>query len=262
MKILKQIKNSQQGALLLMSILIMSGMVTAASSFGVITISNLQQAILIDNGVRAYYSAESGIEDGLYELRKNDTEVARLDPLGALSNSGTWSRTANTTISQLTNNIDENDFWHIDLYDPDTSLAALSSPIKSLKLSWTGDGSEWIEFQITPWDAVTGALDAPSTQLFSAVPNPAIVNLQNVTNKLYRIRIKALYTNVTNMTITAYSELNAAGGSQVNIPGYITMFSTGTFSRANQVVRAQMPHRPPLSGQFGYVLFSEQDLIK
>jgi len=27
-------------------------------------------------------------------------------------------------------------------------------------------------------------------------------------------------------------------------------------------VRAQLPHRAPIGGQFGYVLFSEQDLIK
>ena len=243
-----------------MSILILSGMVTAASSYGILTLQNLKQSIIVDNGIRAFYGAESGIEDGLYEIRKKETAVSSLDSSGSLSNSGAWSRTTNTTIQSLTNDINENDFLSIDLYDPDNSITSLSTAIKSIRLAWTGGGSEWIEVQITPWDN-TGAIGTPSTQLFSSASNPAIVNLQDFSNKLYRVRIKSLYAAVTDMTVTTYSGLNA-GGVQVNVPSYITMYSTGTFSRANQVVRAQMPHRAPISGQFGYVLFSEQDLIK
>jgi len=243
-----------------MSLLILSGMVTAASSFAVISLSNLQQSILIDNGIRAFYAAESGVEDGLYELRHNETAVSSLNLSGSISNGGTWTRTVNTTMQQLTQDVDTNDFWEINIYDPDASLSSISSPIKSLRLAWTGSGSEWVEVQITPWNTA-GALGAPTTQIFSSVSNPAIVNLQDTTATLYRVRIKALYSDITNMTVTAYSGLNA-GGSQVSIPAYITMYVTGLYSRVNQVVRAQLPHRAPIGGQFGYVLFSEQDLIK
>lgn len=256
---LTQLK-SEEGSLLLMSILILSGMITAATSFGVISLSNLRQSILVDNGIAAFYAAESSVEDGLYELRKNETAVAGLAPSGSLSNGGTWTRTVATTIQSLTKGINENDVWEISLYDPDASLSSLGSAVGSLKLAWTGSGSEWIEVQITPW-ATSGTLGAPTTQTFSAASNPATVNLQDSTTTLYRVRIKALYSNVTSMTATAYSGLNL-GGTQVNIPAHITMYATGAYSRANQVVRAQMPHRSPLSGQFGYVLFSEQDLIK
>ena len=246
--------------MLLLSILILSGMITAASSFGVISLSNLRQSILVDNGIRAYYAAESGVEDGLYELRKNETAVASLGSSGSLSNGGTWTRTTTATIQQLSSDIDENDTWEINLYDPDASLSSLSAAIKSLRLAWNGSGSEWIEVQIIPW-TTSGTLGAPTTQTFSAASNPAAVNLQDATTALYRVRIKALYANITGMTVTAYSGLNL-GGAQVNIPGYITMYATGAYSRANQVVRARLPMRPPLSGQFGYVLFSEEDLVK
>lgn len=250
----------QQGSLLLMSILILSGIMTAASSFGIITIQNLRQSVLIDNGVRAFYAAESGIEDGLYELRKNETAVASMGASGALSNAATWDRTVATDIQSLTRDLDENDTWEISLFDPDSSLSSLASTVKSLKLAWTGSGSEWVQAQIIPW-TTSGTLGAPSTQLFSAASNPATVNLQDASTVLYRVRIKALYGGITDMTVKAYSGLNL-GGSQVDVPGYITMYSTGEYSLSNQVVRAQMPHRPPLSGQFGYVLFSEEDLIK
>ncbi|MEK7188924.1 MAG: hypothetical protein AAB671_00240 [Patescibacteria group bacterium] len=249
-----------RGSLLLMSILILSGIITAASSFGIVTIQNLRQSALTDNGLRAFYAAESGIEDGLYELRKNETAVASMDASGALSNAATWDRTVATTIQSLTQALDENETWEISLFGPDASLSALASTVKSLKLAWTGTGSEWVEVQITPW-TTTGTLGTPSTQTFSAASNPATVNLQDTGTALYRVRIKALYANITSMTVTAYSGLNL-GGLQVNIPAYITMYATGEYSLANQVVRARMPHRPPLSGQFGYVLFSEEDLIK
>ncbi|MDZ4221670.1 MAG: hypothetical protein U1C18_02235, partial [Patescibacteria group bacterium] len=212
------------------------------------------------NGVRAFYAAESGIEDGLYEIRKNETAISSMDATGSLSNTGTWARTVDTDIQQLVRDIDEDDTWEISIYDPDNSLSSLSSSIKSLKLAWTGSGTEWVQAQITPW-TTSGTLGTPSTQAFSAVSNPATLNLQDATSILYRVRIKALYADITDMTVTAYSGINL-GGSQVDIPAYITMYATGSFSLANQVVRAQMPHRPPLSGQFSYVLFSEEDLVK
>ena len=249
-----------EGSLLLMSLLILSGIMTAASSFSIITIQNLRQSVLTDNGLRAFYAAESGIEDGLYELRKNETAVASLDASGALSNTGTWDRTVATPIQTLTKDLGGSEAREISLYDPDSSLSSLSSAVKSLKLAWTGAGSEWAEVQITPW-TTAGTLGTPSTQVFSAASNPATVNLQDTSTALYRVRIKALYADITSMTVTAYSGLNL-GGSQVDIPAYITMYATGEYSLANQVVRARLPHRPPLSGQFWYVLFSEEDLVK
>jgi len=257
---LDKILKSNQGSLMLMSILIMASMVTAASSYGVIAIQNIRQSISVDNGIRAYYTAESGIEDALYEIRKNETSLSSMDSSGALSNTGTWDRVITKDIQQLTKDILKNDFWEVNLYDADFSLSSLSNPIKSIKLAWTGTGSEWIEVQIIPWTS-TGSIGTPTEQLFSSASNPAIVNLLDSTSTLYRIRVKALYSDIADMTITAHSGLNA-GGSQVDIPGFLTIYSTGEFSRVNQVVRAQMPHRAPLSGNFGYVLFSEEDLIK
>ncbi len=251
---------SREGSLLLMSVLIMAGIITAASTMGLITIHNLQQGILIDHGILSYYAAESGAEDALYEIRKNDAAAGGLPASGTMGNSASWSRSITATAQSVTSDISKDDFWHIDLYDPDASLSPLTNPIKSARLAWTGSGSEWIEVQITPW-GTDGNLGTPTTQLFSAASNPAIVNLQDSTSVLYRLRIKSLYADVTDMTVTAWSALNA-GGAQVNIPARITILSIGSFRRAKQAVRASMPQREPLSGVFGYVVFSEDDLIK
>ena len=217
---------NHEGSLLLMSILILSGIVASASSFAVITMQNLKQSISIDNGIRAYYAAETGAEDALWEIRKNETPISELDGDigGILNSSGTWSRTVDKTITQLTKDIAKNDFWEINLFDADSSLSALSNPIKSVQLSWAGSGSEWVQVQIMPWDS-NGAIGTPSEKIFSASSNPAIVNLQDSSNSLYRLRIKALYSDISDMTITAYSNIDK-GGSQVHIPGFLTIYST------------------------------------
>ena len=257
---LKSALKSQSGSLLLMSMLILSGIVTAASTMGIVTIQNLRQSIAVDQGLVAFYAAESSIEGGLYELRKKETAAASLPASGTLTNTATWERAITTTTSSLQKDIAQNDSWEVNLYDVDNSLSPLANPIKSVKISWTGPGTEWIEAEVEPW-TTGGVLDTPVKSLFSSASNPAVVNLQDATTVLYRLRLKALYSNLTGVTVTAWSGLNASG-SQVDLPAQVTMIATGSFRRTKQAVRALMPHRTPLSGVFDYVLFAEDDLVK
>ncbi|MDP1709399.1 MAG: hypothetical protein Q8L21_00735 [Candidatus Komeilibacteria bacterium] len=259
-KFLKQIKTSEQGSLLLMSMLILSGIVTAAGTMGIVTLQNLRQSIAVDQGLVSFYAAESGVEDGLYELRKKETIAATLPLGGVLTNTASWSRSIVTTADTLTKDIDKNDFWEINIYNPDDSLSPLSNPIKSVQITWTGDGAEWIEAEVDSW-TTAGDLIEPTKTLFSHASNPGIVNFQDAATIMYRLRLKALYGDAADMTVTAYSGLNA-GGSVVPLPAQITLFSTGSFLRTKQALRATMPQRSPLGGVFDYVLFSEDDLTK
>lgn len=287
--IIARIKNSQQGSLLLLSLLILSGLLVSGSTIGVITVQHLRQGKAVDYGLVAYYAAESGVEDGLYELRRKGTAVGSLATSGSLANGASWARpTPATTVANLTRSIKQNEVWEINLYNPESSVAPLPAPIRSLRLSWpdTGSDLEWLEVQVVPWSiaAITSsgwspsppltepppappaqpaALQAatPATRLFSAASNPATVNLVDAANVLYRVRIKALYADVPNLTVIAFRSLNLGGGA-APIPAQITMTATGSFKESKQAVRASMPQRAPLSGAFGYVLFTEEDLIK
>ncbi len=258
-KILDQVQpKNREGALLLMSLLVMAGLVSAGSSFAIITMQNLRQSSLIDNGIQAYYAAETGVEDALYEIRKNETAIASMDGSGSLSNGGTWSRSITTTVSSVSESIDENNYIYLDLYDPDDSLT--SQNIKQLVVTWEGSGS-WIEVQIVPWRSTAwddSNLGTPTTQLYSVAQSPKTITLGADSNVLYRVRIKALYADISSITVTALNESAIA----TDIPANITLYSTGVFSRTNQVVRATLPHRSPLAGAVNYVLFSEEDLIK
>lgn len=244
-----------------MSILILTGIVSAASTLGIITLQNLRQANDIDFSLTAFYAAESGVEDGLYDIRRGEAALASLSLNGVLSNDSSWQRTILGTQEFLTKErIAQNDFWQIDLYDPDVSLSPLFNAVKSLQIDWQGGGAEWLEVEYSPWFA-DGALGNPVSTLFNAQSKPAIVNLQDANNVLYRVRIKSLYAEITDITVRAYNKLNA-GGAQIDIPAQVTLLSTGQYGRTAQAVRATMPQRTPLSGAFSYVIFTEEDLLK
>lgn len=259
-KNLKLALKSQSGSLLLMSMLMLAGIITAAGTMGIITLQNLQQSIAVDQGIVSFYAAESGVEDGLYELRKKETAVASIPLSGTLNNTASWSRTITSTVESLTKDIAKNDFWEINLYDPDSSLSPLSVPIKSVTIAWQGSGVEWIEAEVDSWTA-TGDLIEPVKTFIPGASNPGVVNFPSATTAVHRLRLKALYGNITDMTVTAFSELDGAG-SRVPLPAQITLFSTGSFSRTKQALRATMPQRSPLSNVFDYVIFSEESLVK
>lgn len=255
---LKAIKNSQSGSLLLMSILILTGLLSAAGTIGLITLKNLQQANLTDSGLMAIYAAESGVEDALYELRKLGTPAGSIGG-GSLDNLATYTRTV-TTLHESINrlSLDKGDSWHIDLISPNGTLAALDNPIKSLLITWQSSGAAWLEVQVTPWDT-SGNLGTPITNILDPASS-GIVNLLAGDTILYRVRVKPLYENITNVVVKAYSSFDA--GNQVDLPGQNIILSTGSFGRAKQSLRATMPQRAPLSGAFDYVLFTESDLVK
>ena len=256
--------HTQEGSLLLMSMLVLSGIASAAGTVSILTLQNLRQAVNVDQAGLAYYAAESGVEDSLYELRKKETSVAALlapgFATGSLSNSATWTRSIVSASPTLTKTVARNDFWEVNLYNPDASLSALAAPIKSVRLAWTGAGPEWLEVEIAAWDT-DGNILPSTTQLFSSASNPALVNLQNLTTVLYRLRLKALYGDLTDLTVTAFADLNGVG-APVDIPAQINITATGSFNDVKQALRATMPHRSPLSGVFEYVIFTEDDLIK
>ena len=255
----KKIKNSESGSLLLMSVLILTGLLSAASTIGLLTLKNIKQTILVDASAVAFYAAESGVEDSLYEIRKNDTAPSSLGD-GSLGNSATFSRTISTNQESVASDISEDDIWSVNLYNPNDTLAPLDNPIKSLLLSWQSSGSAWLEVRVTPWDT-SGNIGIPASYLLDPASS-GILNLEDSTATIYRAQIRPLYEDVTNVVVKAYSAFDAASGTQVDLPSNITVYSEGAFSRSKQVVRSVMPARSPLSGAFSYVLFTEDDLIK
>ncbi len=150
----------------------------------------------------------------------------------------------------------------VDLYDPDGGTAA---GVESVKIEWAPDcvapATSNVEVAYIGWDVAMG-WSASSEQRFqySYLASP-VINNGFASNKSYRLRIKSLYCNANNVTVTAWGGDNA-GAPQKEIPARIVLSSVGEYGALEQAIRMNMPRKSPMSGLYDYVLFSECSLVK
>lgn len=272
---------NQKGNVLLLALLVMAGIMTAGLAIGTIILNEIKQARNIDFSALAYYAAESGVEEALYKLRKEDAVLSCpagncgangfctlggqepcLRDAGNLENQSSWARTADDKEWQIYGKIDKDNTLQVDLYDPDGNAAA---GIESLKIQWTPQcaptETSTIDVSYIAWNPASGwSVDTEKKFKYSSSASPVINNgFSGI--KSYRVRIKALYCDISNLVVTAWGNDNAAA-PQVQIPARVVLNSVGQYSNLRQAIRMTMPRRSPMSGLYDYVLFSECSLVK
>jgi len=254
---------------------------TAGLGIGAIIINEIRQARNIDFSALAYYAAESGVEQALYKLRKEEAvlncpagscdengfctlggQEPCLKSSGNLSNQSSWTRVVTDKEWQIYGKIKKDETLQVDLYNPEGTSAA---GVESIKIQWTPQcippATSTIEVSYIAWNPATGwSQDTEKKFKYSALASPVINNgFSSV--KSYRMRIKSLYCNIGNLTVTAWGNDNA-NVPQVEIPARIVLNSIGQYSNLRQAIRMTMPRKSPMSGLYDYVLFSECSLVK
>lgn len=267
---------NHQGTILLLALLILTGILVTASIIATIVLQQMRMSRNIDQAIFAFYAAEAGAERGLYLLRQGAGSFSDVMVPGTLGNGARFdannseTKASETMISNL--GIEKNQSFQIDLYDPDNFVAG--SGISSIVITESGGGSGWAEVSWISWDP-GGAWNVPgawsiggrgqaaraTTQLLSpsSLDSGAVVDFGNTLAR--RVRIKALYENLADVTITAHSGAGG-GGSQVDIPGRIVIKSVGEYQNSNQALKVAFPRESPLYGLYDYVIFSEESLVK
>lgn len=273
----------QNGNVLLLALLVMASVMTAGLAIGAIIINEIRQARNIDFSSIAYYAAESGVEQALYKLRKEDAVLvcpgtsscdengfctspdkeACLRSEGSLTNQSSWSRTVTDKELSIYGKLKKNETLQVDLYDPDNITAAAG--VESVKIEWTPQcvppNTSTIEVSYIAWKPAEGWSTSTEQRFkYSSTSSPVINNSFSST-KSYRIRIKALYCDISNLIVTAWAN-NDGGAPQVQIPARIVLNSKGSYVNLRQAVKMTMPRKSPMSGLYDYVLFSECSLVK
>ena len=261
---------NQKGSTILMMLLII-GTVTPISLFvSRIILNDLLTSRNIDSSALAYYASESGIEKSLYAIRKDDYGVEYLKSSssynsGSLENNSTWYLDLNKCVGSKSeiniNEIKKEKSYQVDLYNPDDSLTSQS--IRSIRIEWDGDPASKLEVTWSSWKNGNFAANTDK-RFFGNTESPVIINLSTIENNaanIYRLRLKALYNNLNNINLKAYS-LDDGLGEQTNIPSIITLKSIGEFSNNKQAVQVEMSRRSPVSGIWDFVIFSQQDIVK
>jgi len=298
--------NNQSGIVLILAILMISAVISAAAIFTGLTIRNLQQSRLVDQAIQAHYIAESGAEHALYQVRQREAVVPdKCDQLdsgsscvesngfcdGALlggevscitSGSGAlavtdWQNTAEheRTFSFF---LERGQNIQIDLFDPFQEidpLGQLPSGVGRIFVEW-GDLDHELDLDYTLLTLTPGqetqeiASDRmpkrncvfPSpcnfpTSDFEPKP-PAGLNVLNS----YLLRLKAFEFIDDEAGPIQVSIFEPAGGNQLPIPSRLIITSVGEFGDSQQRIQVRTPTRPPLSGLYDFVLFSEEEVVK
>ncbi|MBU1146494.1 hypothetical protein KKD80_03025 [Patescibacteria group bacterium] len=273
--------NKQSGNVLLLALLVMAGIMTAGLGIGTIILNEIKQARNIDFSTVAYFAAESGVEQAIYKLRKEDAVIncpvgvcgangfcsggegeSCITAAGDLSNDASWERTIVDREPQIYGKIEKDNSMQIDLFDPENAVAA---GVESVKIEWVPDcvapAVSTIEVGYVNWDPIAGWSEATEKKFkYTALESPVINNGFSGT-KSYRLRIKALYCDINNVIITVWGADNAVP-PQVKIPARIVLNSAGEYGVARQAIKVTMPRKSPMSGLYDYVLFSECSLVK
>jgi len=265
----------QTGNTLLLAMLIMSGIIAVSTATSRLILNEFLQSVQLDKATVAFYAAEAGVEKSLFEIRKKDFNPADISASRLLSNQASYELVTKETENVLYTSLDQDETYQLDLFDSD-SLQALSTPIRSLRVSWEGAGS-YLEVSWRAWktDGSIGQSGSLYTggAYVSQASSPYYFQLYDSNVYLYRVRIIARGAQANNIAITAYSNLNPSANCQpltscqVAIPGRISIKAIGEYpdgspAASRQAILTTMPQSSPLAGLYDYVLFSEEEIKK
>jgi len=269
-------KAKHQGSVLLLALFVMGAMMIVSLGTASLTINQIKQTRDIKKATIAFYAAEAGIEEGLYQVRKNDREVEALPAiLGGMTDNATSTIAGFDYETIIYDHLNVNEIVSLDLYDISNPQAG----IKCLNLQWDGKPASWLEVTWQSFKIGTYPGDANIQKHFFAYNVPGggtqsyNLNLQGslpTEDYMHSAQIKALYDEVKNLRVQAYQtygDPNCSG--LVNVPSrlYITSIgeypaSGGPTERAKQKITVSLPEKTPLSPLFDYVMFSEEEIEK
>ncbi len=303
-------KAGRPGAVLVYSLLVLSALLIVVTAFSLyVTRASRTLAVATDTAV-ATYVAESGVEEGLFLLRRKGVSVAdvgipydrrdsggnvvdTVDPLASIASTSAaatydandlrffqgvsgFSGTAfaelrsTSTVKEIIMDVAEDDVAYADVYDASGATdLAVGSGIGSVLVEWDqGTGAAWLEASLVELDAQpSGAeLRSPRTQVLGPTLHSGYCfsDLSAVgPANLHRLRFRALFDDIRNLRITGFRSTACPANVQPTVlPGRTTVAATGRYRNAKQTVQISMPQQTLPSGLFGFVVFSDQSLVK
>ena len=247
----------QSGTILLFALMIMASIVITATGLTAVILSSLQQSRAIDNSIIAYYAAESGVEEAVFDTRKNGALPTEETTKQALSNGAAWTRAVQPSEPVVyAGTVPQDSLVEIALYNPDQPTTATS--ISQVTINWTDNcsGCSVVDMSLVSWKAGGDIVWDPNAAIYSFTGGSA--TLPADAGKLYRLRLIARRAQIENLQIRVYD----AGGAALDIPGRVRVDAVGYFGGVQQRLTATMPRQTPLSGIYDYVIFSECSLVK
>jgi len=240
--------------------LIVIGTLAASVSFGTLVVSNIQRSKLSAFSMEAYYEAESGIEQALYQIRKEriypDNNILPACISGC-------ERNVSYSSQAIIPPIKKDAVAQLDIFDSTGEIEAGVSRLEILCSPSTPP--VWLDITFLPVTKQSSnwIVDPANTgKRLKPCDGSTIVVTEFETDKSYVVRIKSLYGNSPQLTVTAFDK--DAQGSEVDIATKLKIQAIGSSQTGDieQKIIVDMPLRSPLAAFYDYVLFSEETIRK
>lgn len=294
MLLVKLSNKFQSGNVLLLSLLMLAGGIAGALAVAVVVISELKQSSAADQGLVAFFDAESGLEQSIYDIRqtnlcddptkcKDDSNDYTNCDLPAVTASSCLVGTSGCLIpdcekniqpiSRMEVNLEPNDTFQIDL-DPsiDTEVSGfrfsnwshapgiyqLEAPL--LEISYVVIGVDNLTSIYRP----QGGRPYECT-IAEGTDNCANSSIDNFGGEyppgsVYQVRVKALRGQIFNLLISPLDDQGR--DNTIRLSNYLDVKSKGQRGSVQQILRTTIPKNLPVYGFPDYVVFSEEPIVK
>ncbi|MDO8505009.1 MAG: hypothetical protein Q7S48_00285 [bacterium] len=234
---------TRRGYALLLAVVITSAVLSTASALASIIISEIRQTRQITGAISAYANAEESTERALFLLRQTNTPVSKLGnflPQGTVITP--YEEKQYFTIL-------ENDF--IALPIPADVDAGETKP---RIVGWEYDqkcSASWIEITTIAWkegEFISSRQPRSYKSDFLDMNSNITISFPDNSTPV-EMRVRALYCDITRLTVSG-------------IPGRYRIVARGQEGDVAQAIETSITRKPPASGLFDFVLFSECELGK
>lgn len=251
-------KRRAKGSILLFALLVMAAVMIGSVGLGSLVMNLLQQTKAVDQSLIAFYAAETGIEESLFNARKTGNLPGSYTDR-TVTGGSTWSSVVSDTKAVIYATIPKDEFIEINLFDPGDPTFA--TDIAKVRIDWNDScgGCSVLRASMVSWlpGAPIAWMPNAETRTYDFMVKPAEI-MTGPPNKLYKLRLRSRNATLESVEVKAYD----VGGEPVALPGRIEIDVTGEYGDTRRRLLASMLSGAPLSGIFDFVLFSECSLIK
>ena len=283
-------KFKERGSVFVMTLIITSGMLVIGIEISMLLISSIKNARAIDAGLAARYAAESALENGLYQLRKEERETLRLDqgtvgkaswsfqsvnPVGTIRFSPTIPLLYKPVLSK-------DSVVQFSLYTPNGNGTAAIPGLEKIELTWESIDDQCanaepkqvpgIEISVIKWDEGPIDWSDQKAQIYkSFLQKDSFLNSKlaeltfndlepGLSAKPMAVRVKAYFCDLKGLKIRFPKQGDPT--TSVQIPNYFLLLPVGVFGTIQQDLQAILPKKDTISDIFDFTFFSEQKVVK
>ncbi|MBI2552538.1 hypothetical protein HYW17_04555 [Candidatus Uhrbacteria bacterium] len=241
-------RKNLDGYALLLALVIVSAVLSAASALARIVLSEIRQTRELVDSIQAYGQAESLSETALFLVRNRESLD---DAQGAFPSGVTVEEAAEAQYFT----IEDSDFVSLPI-----PLSQGREQVNPRIIEWTPQAQcadvSWIEITTISWNQGPPADEDPFQfqhyqfsrgSNFNAVSGSDII--QFPPGIPTEMRVRALFCGIERLGISG-------------IPGRLRVASSATEKGVRQTIETYIPQRAPVSGLFDFVIFSEEEIVK